>query len=619
MTSWTAEIAIPVAPLLVNTDPRRDVWYVNFARYEARKKEMSAWSPTLKDSFHVPERFGTISGLPFDFDRYALVVRPLLPRRPFAGKNEIVVDMVNRGKHARHLSVRLTATDPSNRAQEVVSTVRVDAGKVEAVSFPVLTDHEGRERVDVEVTDPRGSEVVYRSPELSFIVPPPLDLNLDRSYYSHETAVRCRTTVHLHPDMVDKRSGRLTIVDAWGRSVMDVPMEDEVLLPLMQVEEGTYRLIGHLLRKDGGVVEVERWLVVRRTQGRREVKIDGLTNAMLVDGVPFFPVGIYWVRETSLKELTGMAFNTGDYYPWLSEEEIASLVDRAGAERFGILLEFSDLLRPAGFFDRDAVRRRVERYRYHPGLLAWYLIDEPGETQTSAEETRAAYEWIKEIDPTHPVYLVNNRPETYIDYAPSTDILAIDPYPIPNRSPSAVADAVDLALAAVRGRKPVWVIIQAFGATEWWARAPTPAEERCMVYLALIHGAKGILFYRYCTAEERNIQSEALWKEVVQLAGELRALGPILLTGTDVTGVRIAQEGSGIDVLAKRFEDDLYLFAANRFDRSSEVEFVLPEGEQAQGVTLYGGDRRFRVKDGVFKDVFEEYGVKVYRLRKERV
>ncbi|MBI4531174.1 MAG: beta-galactosidase, partial [Candidatus Latescibacteria bacterium] len=442
------------------------------------------------------------------------------------------------------------------------------------------------------------------------------------------------------PDMVDERSGRLTIVDAWGRSVMDVPMEGEVLLPLTQIEEGTYRLIGHLLRKDGGVVEAERGLVIHRIREGREVKIDGLTNAMLVDGMPFFPIGIYWVRETFITELTGMAFNTGDYYPWLREEEIASLVDRAGEERLGILLEFSDLLRPAGFFDKDHVRKRVERYRHHPGLLAWYLIDEPGETQTSVEETRAAYEYIKELDPTHPVYLVNNRPETYIDHALSTDILAIDPYPIPNRSPEAVADAVDLALAAVRGRKPVWVIIQAFGATEWWARAPTPVEERCMVYLALIHGAGGILFYRYCTGEERNIQSEALWKEVVQLAGELRTLGPILLTGTEATGVRVKQEGRGIDVLAKWFEDDLYLFAANRSDRSSEVEFVLEPnphtggrgmrnnhesvhwgygGQQVHGVTLYGGERRFRVKDGVFKDVFETYGVKVYRLRKERV
>jgi hypothetical protein len=63
-TSWTVEMALPLADIQpVNLPPIADgdKWRMNFYRIDRfPTKELSAWSPTLVNRFHVPSRFGEI-------------------------------------------------------------------------------------------------------------------------------------------------------------------------------------------------------------------------------------------------------------------------------------------------------------------------------------------------------------------------------------------------------------------------------------------------------------------------------------------------------------------------------------------------------------------------------
>ena len=60
---WAAEFAIPFAS--VTDRPPRE-WRVNFCRIDrpsrdgSLPRELTAWSPPLRDSFHTPERFGVV-------------------------------------------------------------------------------------------------------------------------------------------------------------------------------------------------------------------------------------------------------------------------------------------------------------------------------------------------------------------------------------------------------------------------------------------------------------------------------------------------------------------------------------------------------------------------------
>lgn len=62
-TTWTAELAIPFRSLVADPPREGARWRANFLRIDRPPgvpRELSAWSPTGRPLFHVPERFGVI-------------------------------------------------------------------------------------------------------------------------------------------------------------------------------------------------------------------------------------------------------------------------------------------------------------------------------------------------------------------------------------------------------------------------------------------------------------------------------------------------------------------------------------------------------------------------------
>ncbi len=59
--SWTTEISIPFAGIAPGAPVPGTSWRSNFFRIDRPKnspRELSAWSPTGRENFHVPQRFG---------------------------------------------------------------------------------------------------------------------------------------------------------------------------------------------------------------------------------------------------------------------------------------------------------------------------------------------------------------------------------------------------------------------------------------------------------------------------------------------------------------------------------------------------------------------------------
>lgn len=60
---WAAELAIPFRDLVAELPRPGARWRINFYRIDrprGRDRELSAWSPTGRPLFHVPERFGEL-------------------------------------------------------------------------------------------------------------------------------------------------------------------------------------------------------------------------------------------------------------------------------------------------------------------------------------------------------------------------------------------------------------------------------------------------------------------------------------------------------------------------------------------------------------------------------
>jgi len=125
--------------------------------------------------------------------------------------------------------------------------------------------------------------------------------------------------------------------------------------------------------------------------------------------------------------------------------------------------------------------------------------------------------------------------ERYEDLIKILDVTAPYLYPVPYEPIRSVGAAVERAYTATEGKKPLLPILQLF---VWNAkdRYPTPAELKCMVYLALIHGANGIGYYSYNYVDGKtgtNIAKEQpeLWQAVKEINGEIAAISPLLLAG----------------------------------------------------------------------------------------
>jgi hypothetical protein len=142
-----------------------------------------------------------------------------------------------------------------------------------------------------------------------------------------------------------------------------------------------------------------------------------------------------------------------------------------------------------------------------------------------------------------------------------------------------------VAVATPLGR-PVWAIPQAFGYTDrssW--RVPTFAEERNMTYLALLAGAKGLIYYTYRDQGFNMREAPELWTGMKTLPEEIRALAPFLLEGR-----RLSLETGLADVFAGHWTAagrHVLCVVNTSSSAAREVSLALPPGLGGKAVELF--------------------------------
>jgi len=76
------------------------------------------------------------------------------------------------------------------------------------------------------------------------------------------------------------------------------------------------------------------------------------------------------------------------------------------------------------------LRDNIAALKNHPALLLWYLIDEPGSVNMPVEDITLAYRYIKSLDQQHPLYIASADSRGDVQYMKSADIYAPDSYPL---------------------------------------------------------------------------------------------------------------------------------------------------------------------------------------------
>ncbi|MCX6255583.1 MAG: hypothetical protein NTV31_14050 [Bacteroidia bacterium] len=211
-----------------------------------------------------------------------------------------------------------------------------------------------------------------------------------------------------------------------------------------------------------------------------EVKTDRLTGGLIVNKRQFFPFGFYCyspVYPTLPEEEFVKGFNIMSPYQKIMPEtftERKAYMDRCA--ELGMKVHYNLLSvsggggvgsKIEGLTDEEKRARlitEIESFRDHPALLGWYISDEPTGNNMTPEQLEEIYRTVKDYDPWHPVSIVFMAPflssRRYIN---ALDIVMADPYPVPDIPVTMVGDAAGVLKAEFNGKRPVWIVPQAFG------------------------------------------------------------------------------------------------------------------------------------------------------------
>jgi hypothetical protein len=360
-----------------------------------------------------------------------------------------------------------------------------------------------------------------------------------------------------------------------------------------------------------GVPPVQFEVEVLGAGKRPRVYIDGHRRT-IVNGRPFFPVGFYLdtIRDADLEKIAAAGFNCVMPYAFssLPLAKAGELLDVAQRRGIKVIYSVKDLYAGTdsfpkggidGIADADAaVRAIVGRFRSHPAVLAWYLNDELPATMRDTLETR--YRLVRHIDPDHPTWAVLYQVDELADYRHTCDVLGTSPYPIPDKPVTMAADWARKTRDATGGACAFWQVPQVFD----WAnyhknedparhRPPTYDEMRVMTYLALVNGAKGLIYYSFYDLKRDRLGFEARWKDVSRLGDEMRSLTPALLSA-DAPPAEASVSG-GPAWAAFRDGRRVWVLAANTDRSAAALRLSVPAGVTSVRTT---SGRALAVKDG---------------------
>ena len=516
----------------------------------------------------------------------------------------------------QHAKLAVAATSAKGVTVQGAAEVMLKAGKPTLARLALPLPQPGKYTYKLTLSSlPDGAEL-FASQPLTLEVLPVLTVQPGRSLYTSEQEGCLLVSV---ASGLAGRALQFSATSPGGLSVKaDVPggKRTRVPLELGQLPVAATQLAAEL--RDGDTILASATVTIRKfPPAPNEVKIDYESRGLIVDGLPWFPFGYYCIYPGSdlAEEEAPLGFNMSCAYQ--SEHrpdhfaEIREYLDRCAAVGVKVHYDIREVAQQeASDAKWAALKQEVEAFRSHPALLTWYLCDEPDGQGIPAARLIEAYNFIKNLDPYHPITMVFCVPPKAPDYVDAMDIMMADPYPIPNGPVTTVADWADRLNRAVGYGMPLWIVPQAFGGGEWWAREPSAREQRCMTYLALVHDATGIQYF-IRRPPIGNPISPILWGECRRLALETQELAPVLLSTEERPPATC--ETPGIHLATRRWRGSVYVIAVNPEDQPCPLSLTIEGGFAGEADVLFEM-RKVPVVGGKLQDAIDGFGTRVYRL-----
>jgi len=286
-------------------------------------------------------------------------------------------------------------------------------------------------------------------------------------------------------------------------------------------------------------------------------------------------------------------------------------------------------------------------------VIAWqHDADDPDSAQKlpsgdygpclQPEAVRATYQAMVKKDATRPVFLefgqgvagdlwigrgseCSGRLDLYPEYIKGTDITSFHFYPLNSDDPAVAgklwlfATGVDRLRAWSHYGKPVWPVVETTGYDDP-ARTPTPTQIKAEVWMSLVHGAMGIIYFVHVfkpeLIEAGLLANDTNRTAVAAINKQIHELAPVLNAAPvpDAATVTSSDPRVPIDFVVKRHGGATYLFAVAMRDGQVTADITVRGAPAGAAAEVLDEGRRIPLVDGKFSDGFTGYGVHLYRL-----
>jgi hypothetical protein len=293
-------------------------------------------------------------------------------------------------------------------------------------------------------------------------------------------------------------------------------------------------------------------------------------------------------------------------------------------------------------------------------IVGWMHGDEPDNAQAlpqgkgygppiTPDVIVRDYNRLRATDPTRPVMLNlgqgvawdnyigrgvrRNHPEDYPEYVKGCDIASFDIYPVVHDAPEIAGKLEYVAQGVERLRqwaveeRIVWNCIECTHISNPSQKA-TPQQVRAEVWMALIHGSRGLIYFVHQFKPTFNeaalLDDTELLPAVTAINQQIHDLAPVLNSPTvhqavpspivTPAGDNSALPADTIAWMRKEYGGSAYLFTVNMRNQTVRASFGSVNARGVQTAEALGENRRLAVADGGLADDYEPYEVHLYRL-----
>lgn len=480
--------------------------------------------------------------------------------------------------------------------QERKEIIRVPAGKAGELEIVLSSLSDGKVQFDdfdikeVEVEPEKIFNVILKSPYFR------------QNFYASRPEYEVRGTVTFPteiPACSVSFNGESRILKNTGKAAEFAFSADKLAV-------GRYPLTFSGKFRNGERV-TEKVIIRKLAPGKNEVVI-GADRNMYVNGNNFFfirlgsgrfpavtwPFGMHDVADYYLKR-TGLSVMFPLYMDgvkaFLDECQKKGIKGVCRIDCIGTWIRLKDEAKFRKYWQDEL--KKLKAIKDHPALIGYYPYDEPAWNGFPERMMKYTYNSLKELDPYHPVFLVEaprGMPENWKPYAQYCDIFGIDVYPVgspkhsglPEKGMRCVGEYTKLCYETMKNHGTVEMVLQGFS---WGNAKQTPAERkklpyptrdefRFMSFDALLHGAVNLGYYahrNYDPAFEKVMYEELCLMSRIHQAK---------LWGGE--GRKDFPASSGVMTALYSWKADCYIVVHNRSDKPGYVDLKISNGQLYQ-------------------------------------